>query len=51
MKGVFNKDTCSNKIPPERKQYLEITQGISAFMALSLEQIYSSQSCINELVN
>lgn len=50
-KGVFNKDTRSNKIPPERKEYLEITQGFSAFTALSLEQIYSSQPCINELVN
>ena len=24
---VFNEDTCSNKILPERKQYLEVTQG------------------------
>lgn len=28
---VFNKDTCSNKIPSERKQHLEITEGCVCF--------------------
>lgn len=28
---VFNKNTCSSKIPSERKQYLKITQGCVCF--------------------